>query len=523
MKEALAINMMRRVAYGDCLRRTTRRYPKREAVIFGDTRLTFEQLNTKANRFGNALLKRNLPKGTKVGFISLNSAEHFIAFYGTAKAGMVFVPINPLFKPDELAYAVNHADCEVLVFDGQIYPFIKDTFDKFEQVKHVIAFNPPSEKFQDFDSFLEEGSPDEPEVIINEHDTLIILYTGGTTSYPRAAELTHLSFFVCTNSVLIDQNFTHHNSTVMVMPLFHVGAFIATTLYLFVGGCVIVMPTLDMKQIMEAIEKEKATHLLLLSPLWRMFLDHPDFGKYDLSSIQDATYFAAVMPEDLLLEVMEKFCPNLSLHFGQTEMSPSVTVFKPEDQLRKMKSLGNSTVHVEIGVMDGNGNLLPPGEIGEFVYRAPTVMKGYYKDKKATEEAFKYGWFHSGDLGYLDEDNFVYFVDRKKDMIKTGGENVASIEVEKAIYLDPRVQEVCILGLPHERWSEAITAFVIPKPGQTITEEEIISLCKENMVGFKVPKKVVFLDTSELPRSAVGKVLKYKLKESHGDLYKGEH
>ena len=187
---------------------------------------------------------------------------------------------------------------------------------------------------------------------------------------------------------------------------------------------------------------------------------------------------------------------------------------------RKKKSLGNPTVHVEIAVMDEAGNLLPPGQVGEFVYRAPTVMKGYFNNDEENKKAFRYGWFHSGDMGYLDEDHYVYFVDRKKDMIKTGGENVASIEVEKTIYEDPRVQEVCVVGLPHDRWIEAVTAFVTPKPGAVIREDEILALCKRKMTGFKVPKKVVLLN--DLPRSSVGKVLKYRLKDLYKDLYRRE-
>jgi len=520
MNKDLATNLMRRIAFGDCLRRTTRRYKTKEAVVCGDQRVTYQQLNEKANQFANALLDMNLAKGSRIAFTSLNCLEFFIALCGTAKAGMIFLPLNPFFKIEEMTFSVNNAEAEVFIFDGLLYPFFKEALDQFEPVKHFIAFNRPSDEFEDFHAILEKGASDEPEVIIDDNDVLMMLYTGGTTRFPRAAQLTHLNLFCVVSSVLIDLPSTYSDKSLAVMPLFHVAACAYSLMGLFVGSTIVIQPQMDMKLIMETIEKEKITQIVLLPPLYRQMLDHPDFGKYDLSSLRMATYIAAVMPEDLLKEIMEKICPNLSLMFGQTEMSPSVTVFKPEDQLTKMKSLGNSTVHVEIGVMDDDGTLLPPGQIGEFVYRAPTMMKGYYKNDEENEKAFKYGWFHSGDMGYLDDDNYVYFVDRKKDMIKTGGENVASIEVEKTIYLDPRVQEVHVIGLPHERWIEAITAFVTPKPGETITEEEIISLCKSKMVGFKVPKKVVFLN--EMPRSAVGKVLKYKIKQTHEDLYKGE-
>jgi len=520
MDERIAQNMMRRVAYGDCLRRTALRYPKREAVVDGARRISFSELDGMANRFANALLKRGFRKGAKIAFISLNALEHFVAFYGTAKAGMVFVPINPLFKTDELAFALNHADCEVVIFNGMLYGGFKDAFAQAEKTKLFIAFNPPPGDFLTFDAFLEEGSDTEPETFIEADDDLLVLFTGGTTSYPKAAVLSHLNLFVCTNGILIDIPFTHQDKLFMVMPLFHVGAFIITSLVNFVGGAVHVYMLPDLKQVLVNVEKEKITCTLLISPLWRQLIDHPDFGKHDLSSLRLCVYFTAVMPEDLLKQVMEKVCPNLCLCFGQTEMSPSTTCFKPEDQLRKMKSLGNPTVNVEIAIMDEFGNLLPTGEAGEIVYRSPQVMKGYYKQEEESKEVFAHGWFHSGDVGYLDEENYLYFLDRKKDMIKTGGENVASLEVEKTIYLDPRVQEVHVIGLPHERWMEAITAFVILKPGQTAEEKEIIALCKEKMVGFKVPKRIVFVP--DLPRSAVGKALKRKIREEYLDLYQGE-
>lgn len=520
MEDALALNLLRRIALGDSLRRTARRYPDREAVVDGDRRVTYRELDGLANRLANALLAAGTPKGSVVAFASLNCLEFFVALFGTVKAGSVFLPLNPFFKPDEMAYAVNNARARVFLFDGQLLPSLKDALPRFESVEQIFSFHIDAGDFADFHAFLQTGSDEEPQAILDDHDVALMLYTGGTTRFPRAVQITHLNLFCVVSSVLIDLPCSYKDKSLAVMPLFHVAACAYSLMCLFVGGTVVVLPRVDMGEILKTVEQERITLIVLLPPLYRQMLDHPDFGKYDLSSIRLATYFAAVMPESLLHELMEKLCPNLCLMFGQTEMSPSVTVFKPEDQLRKKKSLGNPTVHVEIGVMDEQGKLLPPGQVGEFVYRAPTVMKGYFNNEEENEKAFRYGWFHSGDMGYLDEDHYVYFVDRKKDMIKTGGENVASIEVEKTIYEDPRVQEVCVVGLPHERWIEAVTAFVTPKPGASIREEEILSLCKSRMAGFKVPKKVVVLD--DLPRSSVGKVLKYKLKDLYKDLYRRE-
>ncbi len=521
MDEKIQQNMMSRVAMGDCLRRTTKRYPNDIAVKSGERTISYKELNDKANQFGHSLLKQNLTKGTKVAFVAPNCIEFFIAFFGCAKSGMVLVSINPLFNKSEMSFAVNDTDCKLFVFDGNILPLIEGTFDEFKKIDQFIAFNSPSDKFTDFYGLMDGCATDEVEVFIEDRDVVTICFTGGTTSFPKGAELTHMSIFTNVSSFAMDLHFAPDDRLGIVLPLFHIATLVSTMFSICTGGTVVTIPQVDPRVIMDTIQNEKLTMTLIMPTLFRPMMLQPDFDEYDLSSLRLIIYFGAVMPEELMHEVMEKICPNLGLAFGQTEMAPSVTVFKPEHHLTHPKSLGLSTIHCEIEVMDNSGNILPRGEIGEFVYRSPSMMKGYYNKEEINKEAFAYGWFHSGDLGYLDEDNFLYFVDRKKDMIKTGGENVASIEVEKTIYLDQRVLEAYVVGLSHERWSEAITAFVVPKPGETIKEEEIISLCKEKMTGYKVPKRVIFLE--ELPKSSVGKVLKFKLKETHKDLYEGEN
>ncbi len=513
-------NMMRRVNLGDCLRRSTRRYADREAVVYKDERITYKEFNERVNRFGRAMMDLGYAKGAKIAFIGLNCGEFLVALFGAAKTGMIMVPLNPLLRPNEVEYAIGHADAQVVILEEGYVPLIKELKPNLEKVERFVNIDRgggPQEGMDDFWELVSGGSPAEIEALIDDRDPIEILYTGGTTAFPRAATLTHLSLIMSCCSTIMDFKLDHHEINLNIMPLFHVGQLCSTVSTIIAGGKNVIIPWVDFTAILENIHNEKITLMVLLSPLWRGLLDHPDFDKYDMSSLRFVLYFGAVMPENLLREVMEKICPNLGLEFGQTEMSPCATTFKPEDQIRKMKSLGNSGTFVEIGVMDEEGNLLPPGQLGEFVYRSPHVMTGYYNDPESNEAAFKYGWFHSGDLGYLDEEDFVYFVDRKKDVIKTGGENVASIEVEKAIYLDERVQEVHVIGLPHEKWGEAITAVVVPRPGAEITEEEIVARCKEALAYYKVPKKVIFVE--ELPRSATGKALKFVLRQQLQEHY----
>jgi acyl-CoA synthetase (AMP-forming)/AMP-acid ligase II len=522
--EGIKGNMMRRVAMGDCLRRSALRYPEKTAIIDGEKRMTYREFNNMANQFGNAMLNYNLAKETKIGFIGLNSAELLTTFMGAAKAGMVFLPLNPGLSPDEIEYQLDNSDAEVVVFEDIFSPRLKDTFKKSKKVKHFIKLSTPAREKaegEDYHELLGKNSKAEVEVIIDCWAPIQLLYTTGTTAFPKGVVLSHMGVFVNSCMSATDIGFNHHDVSLAVMPLFHCAQLNSvTTTTMMVGGTAVILRQIEPKLILETIEKERVTNITLLSTLYRVLLTHPDFGKYNLSSLKLCLYFGAVMPEDLLREVMDKMCPNLGLAFGQTEMSPNCTAFKPEDQLSKMETLGNSGMPVEVGAMDDDGNLLPPGELGEFVYRSPQVMLGYYKNEEETEKAFQYGWFHSGDFGYLDEGNYVYFVDRKKDIIKTGGENVASLEVEKVIYQDPRVQEVQVLGLPHKRWGEAVTAFIIPKPGEKIAEEDIISLCKKNLTGFKVPKMVIFIE--EFPRGSTGKAQKFLLKTPYQDLYEKE-
>ena len=252
--------------------------------------------------------------------------------------------------------------------------------------------------------------------------------------------------------------------------------------------------------------------------MYRAMLDHPGFADRDLLSLRRAVYAMAPMPDDLIGRCLTGFGCDFALLFGQTEMSPCTTLFRPEHQLSHIGAVGTPLIGVQVAIMGPDGDLLPPGEAGEIVYRGPSTMSGYLRDEEATATAFAHGWFHSGDVGYFGDDGVLWFTDRHKDVIKTGGENVASIEVEKAVYAaDPRVAETVVVGLPHERWSEAITAFVVPKPGETIDPAGLITALKQRLDGFKVPKAVILVD--QLPKTSTGKIQKNVVRSEHSKYY----
>jgi acyl-CoA synthetase (AMP-forming)/AMP-acid ligase II len=518
--QSIAENLMRRITLGDCLRRTAKRYPRKIALTYQDRRTTYEQFNELANRFANAMTARGYSKGSKIAFLGLNCSEFLFSLFGCAKAGFIFVPLNPLLRPEELFYAADHADVEAIIMEENFTPTVCELLPRLPKIQSVVRIDRGGGKLEgmlDYEELLSQGTTEEPEVLIDERDAVEILYTGGTTSFPRAAVLTHLGLVMSTTSIAMDFRSYHTDVNLTVMPLFHVAQLVATLSAILTGGSNVIMPWVDFKGMLEVIEKERITLFFLVSTMYRFFMDEPDFDKYDLSSLRIAFYFGAVMPESLQRECMERIAPDIGLGFGQTEMSPTASTFKPEDQLRKAGSLGNSSIFVEMEIMDEAGNILPRMQIGEIVYRSPHLMEGYYNDPASNEAAFQDGWFHSGDLAYMDEDGFLFFVDRKKDLIKSGGENLASIEVERCIYTDERVQEAYVIGLPHERWGEAVTAVIVPREGSGLTEQDVIDHCKRNIANYKVPKAVIF--ASDLPRSATGKTLKYMLRQQLKDYY----
>jgi long-chain acyl-CoA synthetase len=304
-----------------------------------------------------------------------------------------------------------------------------------------------------------------------------------------------------------------------MMPMFHTAQLNAfCTPAVMVGATIYVMRGFDPAALLDLIEREQITQIFGLPMMYRAMLDQPGFADRDLLSLRRAVYAMAPMPDELIGRCLTGFGCDFALLFGQTEMSPCTTLFRPEHQLSHTGAVGTPLVGVQVAIMGSAGALLPPGEAGEIVYRGPSTMSGYLHNEEATDQAFAHGWFHSGDVGYFGDDGVLWFTDRHKDVIKTGGENVASIEVEKAIYAaDPRVAETVVVGLPHERWSEAITAFVVPKPGQTIDPSGLIAALKQRLDGFKVPKAVILV--SELPKTSTGKIQKNVVRSEHSKYY----
>jgi fatty-acyl-CoA synthase len=393
------------------------------------------------------------------------------------------------------------------------------TVEKFIWSNQGQGLEVQDENFLDFDKWYQSQSEKEPDVIVRIEDPCQMTYTSGTESKPKGVIINHQALIAQYISMIIDGGFDFNDVSINALPIYHCAqrdAFMTPIFY--IGGTnVLIRP--DIEEILFNIEKWKATMFFAPPTVWIGILRHPSFSKYNLSTLKKLYYGAAIMPTEIIKELLEKFeGSKLYNAYGQTELAPLHTILKSEYALTKLGSVGKGVLNMQTRLEDDNGNPIEePDVIGEIAGKGPHTMIMYFKDFNKTEEAMRGGWFHSGDLGVLDDEGFITVVDRKKDMVKTGGENVSSREVEEAIYLDKRVEEVAVVGVKHPKWVEAVTAVVVPRKGEKITEEEVVEICKKKLAPFKIPKKVIFTDA--LPKSPTGKILKRELREKLKDIF----
>lgn len=521
-------NKINRFVIADFIKRSSYRYPHKPAIIFRNKRYTYKEFEEVTNRLANGLLDLGLNRYDRVAVLAHNTHHQAIIWFSILKAGGVMVPINYLLREGDIKYNIDHSESTIFIVEDDLFGLVRDVVSDMPGVKKFIwsQIGGKEEKpdgWDNLDSIISRSNANSPETVLDIHDVVQIPYTSGTEALPKAVMLTNQSLIAEYMSCIIDGGLDANDIQINAMPLYH-GAqqHVFFTPLVWLGGTNILLYSADIKEIMDNIEKYKVTTLFLAPTVWIGILRHPDFGKYDLSSLKKGQYGAAKMPPEILKELMEAF-PSIKLwnHYGQTEASPSECILKPEDQLLRLGSCGKAELNLEATLRDDLDNVIKePGVIGEICTRGPHLMLGYFKDKKKTDNVFRCGWFHTGDLGVLDDDGYITVVDRIKDIVKSGGENVSSLEVEEAIYKNKKVEEVAVVGLPHEKWIEAVTAVVVPKDSfkSEITEEEIIRTCKNELAPFKIPKKVIFTDS--LPKSPTGKILKRDLREIYKDIYR---
>ncbi len=513
---AATISAARSMAHGMQLARHAHQIPDREALVCDGVRLTYGQLHRRVNRLAHALQAQGVTHGDRVATLMSNRQEVIETYFAVLTLGAIVVPINFRLTAPEVNFILADSAPKVLVTDAGLAGIASDACAALaEPPQRVVvgehALQPGETAYEAFLS----TDDSEPTIDVDEHDDAFIMYTSGTTGRPKGAVLTHFNLVMNTfNCILVQEIKSQGEIWLSGLPLFHIGGLNGILFYLMVGGTTILLPSGDFNaaEVVDVIERERITSCYFVPTQWRDICAVPDVTQRT-RSLRRISWGASIAPPSTLQAMAEAFpgVPNFNM-FGQTEMSSVTCVLRGEDAVRKMGSVGTPAPNVEVKIVDSEGAECAVGQVGEIVYRGATVMKEYWHNPQATEDAFRGGWFHSGDLCVMDEDGFISVVDRAKDMIISGGENIYCAEVEAAIDAHPQVREVAVVGRPHPKWVETPVAVIVPvDAANPPSEQEIIDFCKERIASYKKPSAVIVVD--RLPRNAVGKVQKFRLRE----------
>ena len=514
------VDFARQRLVSDVLRMQARRVLDKVALTYEGQQDTYADLERLVNRFANRLIALGVKPGDRVAILSHNCRAFVIARFGIIHAGAVFTPINFMLNAGEVGFILNHAQPTIVIAEDALCGVADDAIALMANPPRAKAFidhtgTPAPSGWDDLATWLDHADDARPEVHRGEDDPVQLMYTSGTEAHPKGVLLSSRNLFAQYVSCAIDGGMNGADVELHCLPLYHcaqLDCFLSTDLYL--GATSILMRAADIGKMLETIAAQRVTKLFCPPTIWIALLRHPDFDRRDLSSLTKGYYGASVMPVAIVEELVRRL-PDMRLwnFYGQTEMAPVATILQPEDQLRKLGSAGRPAINVETQVVDDDDRPVPPGVVGEIVHRGAHVMLGYYQAPDKTADAFRGGWFHSGDLGRFDEDGYLYIVDRKKDMIKTGGENVASREVEEVLFQHPGVQEAAVFGTPDDKWVEAVTAVLVAKPGIVLDVADLHAHCRERLAGYKCPKTLHIAES--LPKNASGKILKRDLRASY--------
>jgi fatty-acyl-CoA synthase len=495
--------------------------PEAPCLTMGDSRrLTYGDVQRLSFLIARALDRSGVRPGEKVAILSANDPVAVACVFGISRAGAVWCPVNPRNQAAENRELLDFFDCTCLIFQASFAPLVEKIRPDLPKLTTLICLDgaPPEVPAQatPFERWL-DGLADSPWQAEPADDIVMLVGTGGTTGRPKGVMLTGHNIETMSALTLMSYPFAPRPRYLALAPLTHAAGVLCFPI-MTLGGEIVIMPKPDLPEFLALIERHGITHTFLPPTLIYMLLDHPGLASTDLSSLRCLWYGAAPMSVSRLEEALARIGPVMGQLFGQSEAPMMISTLAPADHFlpdgslarSRLPSAGRPTPLTRVEIMDDDGRLLGPGQRGEIVVRGPLVMAGYYKDPAASAEAARYGWHHTGDLGYLDEGNYLFIVDRAKDMIITGGFNVYSAEVEQVISAHPAVQDCAVIGLPDEKWGERVTAVVQPRPGQAVTPDEIRTFVKARLGSVKTPKQVELW--ADLPRSKVGKVLKAEIK-----------
>ncbi|WP_096190261.1 long-chain-fatty-acid--CoA ligase [Evansella halocellulosilytica] len=501
---------------GSYLSVNARNISDKQAIHFEGRNYTYLQVNEEVNKLAHGLLNLQVKKGDKVALMMKNSDYFVFSYFAIAKIGAVVVPINFRLTAGEVQYILAQSDSAIVICDKEFEHLIKEAAERTD-VRTVVTVGQPQQTHHlSYEDVLTKNT-DDPPVQVEETDDLEILYTSGTTGRPKGALFDHKRVFHVGLTMVVGMGINRDDRFLHIAPLFHsaqLNLFLVSGVVL--GASHIIHRDFHPVETLKAIEEHRITHFFGVPAMYNFMLQIPNADQYDLSSIQRCGYGAAPMAPEIVRQSMKLFKTDRFYNLcGLTEAGPGGIMLDPEGHKHHLGKGGKPIFHTEARVVNETGDDVQPGSVGEFILRGETVMKEYFKKPEETKKTLKDGWLYTGDLGVIDHEGNITIVDRKKDMIISGGENVYSVEVEQIIYDHPHVRDVAIIGTPDEFWGEAVTAIIVPKDGEKIDEQQFHQFCRKKLAGYKTPRKIVI--ANELPRNTSGKLLKYQLREKYSN------
>jgi long-chain acyl-CoA synthetase len=494
--------------------------PDKEAYVYGDKRITYAEYNARVNSLVNALQKLGVNKGDGIGLLSWNCLDYVIVYGAAMKGGYILSRFNPRLGAEEVNYLINYSEINTLFVGPELVETVESLRAQLPNVKNFIAIEGPADNMVDIQGLYTSYPSTEPDIQIEEDDPLHIIYTSGTTGVPRGAVYTNRHVWEDSRTYVINTGLQPSDKHIQVSPLFHIAGDTICRGILYLGACNVIIKSFDPAATLQLIQDEKATHMSIVPTHLVAMLALPEVGTYDVSSLKMMWYGGSPMPLEVLKAGITTFGPAFGQGYGQSESGPAICHLPREEhtvlgtpEQKILTSTGQPDIGVQVRIVDEKGKDLDAGELGEIIVRSKHIMLEYWNRPEETASTIINGWLYTGDIGYYDEKGYIYIVDRKKDMIITGGENVFPREVEEVLYKHPAVQEVAVIGIPDPYWVEKVHAVVALKKNMECSAEELIALCKKNLAGYKSPKSVEFVDS--LPKNAAGKILKRELREKY--------
>ena len=488
------------------------KFPNKEAIISDQGRMTYSTFEDRVSRLAGAMRAAGISRGDRVALLFYNGAPFVETYFASIRIGLVATPINFRFVGQEILYLLNDSGAVALFHGPEFLSVVEDVRQQCPALRLVVSPQGKGDTL-DYEEFLSKGEPCPTDMKLSESDRCQLMYTSGTTGRPKGAMITHGNVLWNLVNTMLGREDRPGQVSVIVGPLYHTAALNNhLTIQIALGGKSVIISRFDPEELLRTIEREHVNVISGAPAFYHLLMQQPGAWKYDRSSITKCTAGADKLSQETKRKLLE-FFPNIDGVYdvyGCTETSPCITILTAAESARIHGSVGRALPFLQAAIMDEEGTLLEAGVVGELVCRGPNVMQGYHNQPQATVEAIREGWLHTGDLAYMDAEGFFYIVDRKKDMIVSGGENIYPRELEELLFCHPAVADVAVVGEPDEMWGETVKAVVVPKKGCQLCEQEIIDYCKAHLASYKKPRHVVFLE--ELPRNASGKVVKGKLR-----------